>query len=416
LTGAESQLRSDATGAADVSATDVRPRQPSPLRIRWGRLRLWAIALFGIGLAPIIAAPFYGFHDWPAFWTAGHLVGTPDIVSADATIAWQQAHGLSLAVFPYPPPAAILLWPFAHLPFDVSFWLHAVVMVACAVGAGVLGGRVFGLPRSVAVLATLAWAPVTAAVVTGQNTPFALLLAMIAIDGLLVGRQVLCGTAIAALLYKPTIGLPLAGLLVLRRRWVGVATAAAGVVAWFIIGIWAAGGSASWPTAWVATVGRWLADDTARNADKAISVPGLVARLGAGDLPGYGLAVILVLIAVPRLVRAPLREAAAGALLVGLVASPHAWGYEAALLMPALWWGLAGGIAEPWRTRLLLVAFVLAPFWLVSRQTGISVLAPVVLGAYAIWVAGWFRPIRVTPAATSPGSPARIVDAPTDGR
>jgi len=99
----------------------------------------------------------------------------------------------------------------------------------------------------------------------------------------------------------------------------------------------------------------------------------------------------MVLIALPRLIRAPLREAAAGALVVGVASSPHAWGYEAALLLPFVWWTLAGGLVEPWRTRLVVAAYVLVPFWMISSVTQVSVVAFVVLAAYAIWLAGWLR-------------------------
>ena len=99
----------------------------------------------------------------------------------------------------------------------------------------------------------------------------------------------------------------------------------------------------------------------------------------------------MAVVAIPRLVRAPLPEAGAGALLVGVAASPHAWGYEAALLLPIVWWALAGGLVEPWRTRLIVAAYLLVPLWLVSRQTGLSAVAIVVLGAYVIWVAGLWR-------------------------
>jgi hypothetical protein len=363
----------------------------SPLRIPWPRLRLWAIALFGIGLAPIVAAPLYGFHDWAAFWTAGNLVGTPAILTAAGTVAWQQQHGLALAIFPYPPPAALLLVPFGALPMDIAFWLHAVVMLLCAVAAGILGGRVFGLPRSVAVLASLAWAPVTAAIVIGQNTPFALLLAMLSVAALVRGSDWVAGGWSAALLYKPTLGAPLIGLFVLRRRWAAVLAAVIGVGVWYVVGIWASGGSPTWPETWLQTIAAWLPDDAARNADKAVSLPGLVARLPVPEWVGYAAAVLVIVLSLPRLIRAPLREACVGALLVAVAASPHAWGYEAALLMPFIWWALAGGIAEPWRTRLMVGAYVLAPSWLVSPQTVVSLLAPVVLGAYAIWVFGWLR-------------------------
>ena len=105
----------------------------------------------------------------------------------------------------------------------------------------------------------------------------------------------------------------------------------------------------------------------------------------------------MVAAAIPRLIRAPIREAAAGALVVGVAASPHAWGYEAALLLPFIWWALAGGLAEAWRTRLIVGAYVLVPFWMVSSVTQISAVAIVVLGAYVLWLSGANRESRLQP-------------------
>src|SRR6185436_19391817 len=151
-----------------------------------------------------------------------------DLGNVEATFAWQRAHGLSLAIFPYPPAVAYLFWPFAQLGLDVSFWLHAVLMAGCAVAAGWIAAGIFGLPRQVGVLATLAWAPVTGAIVIGQNTPFALLLATLAIGALVRGRDLLAGGWVAALLYKPTLAAPLAGLFLLRGRWRSLAAVAVG--------------------------------------------------------------------------------------------------------------------------------------------------------------------------------------------
>ena len=71
-------------------------RARSPLRIGWPRLRLWAIGLTVIGLAPVVGAFVNAYHDWPAFWSAGATVGTPDLVPADAHIAWQRDHGFRM--------------------------------------------------------------------------------------------------------------------------------------------------------------------------------------------------------------------------------------------------------------------------------------------------------------------------------
>ncbi|MBM4409468.1 MAG: DUF2029 domain-containing protein [Chloroflexi bacterium] len=393
----------------------ARPARATGLRLPWDRARLWAIGLFGIGIAVIVGAPFYGYHDWPDFWSAGRVVGTADLVDAERLLAWQAARGLPQIYFPYPPAVAFALVPFATLPLDWSFWLHAAVMVACAVGAGIVGAQAFGVPRTVGVLSTLAWAPITGAVAIGQNTPLALLLGSLAIRALVREprghHSGWAGAAIGALLYKPTLGLPLAGLLLLRRRWVDVAVVVAAGLAWYGVSVFAAAGDPRWPLTWIDGLRGWLADDIVRNADKAVSLPGLLSRLAVPDWLPPAVGVVMVAVALPRLTRAPIREAAAGALVVGVAASPHAWGYEAALLLPFVWWALAGGLVEPWRTRLVVAAYVLVPLWMFSSVTQISAVAFVVLGAYAIWLGGALRPPTrpdVTPPGATEVSPVRL--------
>ena len=386
--------------AAAQSAARLGP--VPPLRIAPWRLRLWAVGLFLIGLAPIVAAPFFAFYDWPVFWSAGAVAGTGDLVDGSRLLAWQHDHGLSLGYFPYLPGAALLLWPFAQLPMALGFWLWAVAMLACALLAARIAGRVFGLPRWLAVGSTIAWAPLTGAIVIGQNTPLALLLATIAIGGLVADGAVPAGLGTGLLLYKPTLGLPLVGLMVLRGRWRALAITAAVGVGWYGAGVLASGGDFGWPRVWLDTITGYFAEDAVHNADKAVSLPGLVARLPVAPLVPLAAGAALVLLALPRLIRAPIREAAAGACLVGVAASPHAFGYDAAMMLPFIWWVLAGGIAEPWRTRLVVAAYVLAPLWLVSAQTQVSAVAVLVLGALVLWLSGRLRDERPGPDAARP--------------
>jgi hypothetical protein len=181
-------------------------------------------------------------------------------------------------------------------------------------------------------------------------------------------------------------------LLILRLRWVALAIVGLAIVAWYLVGVVAAAGDRSWPAVWLQGVADYVAADYAANADKAVSLPGLVARLPVPSWVSLAVAVGVVVIAVPRLVRAPVAEAGAGACLVGVAASPHAWGYDAALVVPWLLWAMSGrGLAEPWKTRIVVAAYLVGPLWLVSRQTGLSGIAVLVLVLYAIWISGRWR-------------------------
>jgi hypothetical protein len=362
------------------------------LRIAWPRLRLWAIGLFLIGVVPVVGAFVNGFHDWPAFWSAGATVATPDLVTAEAHMAWQRAHGLPPAFWPYPAGTAWLFAWSTALPLDASFVVWAALMLVCAVAAGAVAGPVFGLERSVGILGVLAFAPVTASIVIGQNGPLGLMLVAVAIAALAADRATPTGVAIGALFFKPTWALPLAGLLVLRRRWAVLAILGIAIAVWYLLGVGAAAGDWGWPSAWLAGVTDYVAADNAGNADKAVSLPGLVARLPVPAWVPVVAGIVIVILAIPRLIRAPIVEAAAGACLVGVAASPHAWGYDAALVVPWLLWAMsANGLAEPWKTRIVVAAYVAGPLWLVSRQTQVSVIAIVVIGLTVVWLSGRWR-------------------------
>lgn len=376
---------------ADPRSSAAAPRVGlgSALRLGAGRVRLWALGLFGMGVVTIIGAPNNHWHDWGAIWSAGATAGGPDLVDAGRHVAWQAAHGVSQAFWAYPPAAAWLFWPLAQLPVGPAFWIQAALMLGCIAAAGWLAARVYGLTPQLAVLAAFAWAPATASIVIGQNAPFALLLAMVAIWGLATDRPWVAGLAVALLWYKPTLAIGFVALFVIRGRWRELAVAVAGGGVAFLLSVAAAGGDWNWLSVWLSGAGQWLPADAAGNADKAISLPGLLARL---PLPGFvavlgGAAVAVA--ALPGLRRAGIVEAASAACLIGLVAGPRAWGYEAALAFPFVCWVLAGGVREPWRTRAIVSAYLLSLLWMFSWVTQISAVALVVLAAAAWWCWRW---------------------------
>lgn len=385
-----------------------QPAEVSPLRIPGSRLRLWAIGLALIGLAPIVGAFAFRFHDWPAFWSAGATVGTPDLVDAARHLAWQREHGLPEAFFAYPAGSAWLFAPFSVLSLGASFVVHGALMVGAVVMAGWISASTFGLSRRTAILALLAFAPVTASVVIGQNGPLGLLLGIIAIVGLVSGRAVPAGLAIGLLLYKPTYALPLIGLLVLRRRWTELAIVAVVGALWFLAGVAAAGGDWAWPIAWWNGVGAYLEGDFAGNADKAVSIPGLLARLDLPPVVPVVVGGVIVLAALPRLIRAPMLEAAVAASLIGVVSSAHAWGYDAAMAAPFVLWLIAGNgaLREPVRSRFVVAAYVVSLSWLISRQTIVSGVALVVVALVVVWFVGAWRSRPDAAPAASVGPPA----------
>jgi len=377
-----------------------------PFRTRLGKLplppkrvRLWGVAVALIGLVPIDTAAVNGGSDWPSFWAAGATVGTPDLVDPARHIAWQAAHGVARVDWPYPPAVAYLFAPFAPLPIWLGFVIHAALMLALVAVAGLLAARVFGLSRDVALLLAFAWTPCTAGAVMGQNAPLAVALALWAIDALRRDRQLEAGLACGLLMYKPTLALPLIGLLVLRGRWRALAVTGAVVAAGYLVSVPAAAGDWSWPGVWWAGLQPWLANDLIGNANKAVSIPGLLGRIAS--IPEWlpiVVAASFVALSLRGLVRAPIVEAGAAACLLAVAVGPRVWGYEAGLLLPILAWAVAGGLAEPWRTRLVFVAVPMGLSWLVSVYTQVSGVAIVVIGATVLWLWRW-RPWGPAPAA-----------------
>ena len=369
-----------------------------PLSLPPKRVRLWAVALAVIGLVPIDTAIINGGSDWPAFWAAGSTVGTPDLVDGVRHSAWQIAHGVPVDYWRYPPAVAYAFAPFSYLPMWLGFVIQAMVMLTLVAVAGMLLARIFGLPASVTLLLAFAWTPTMASADIGQNATVAVVLALWAIDALRRDSHLEVGLAVGLLMYKPTLGLFLLGLLVLRGRWLSLGVAAGVGAVWYLLSVAASAGDWSWPFSWWSGMQPWLAPDFVHNADKAISLPGLLGRL-----PGVPLwlpvacGAVVVLLALRGLSRAPIVEAASAACLLTMFAGPRVWGYEAGLMLPILVWAVAGGLTEPWRTRLVFLAVPMGLLWLASAYTVVSGVAIVVFAATGLWLWRW-RPLGPDPS------------------
>jgi len=347
-------------------------RGPLLRLIFWG----WSGA---VALAMASAAGWsirHGAGDWRVFVAAGSLAGTHALI--DPPEAWQ--------IFVYLPGAAWAFVPFARLPLPVSFVLDAAFMLACAAAAGVVAARTYGLSRTLGIGAFVLWPPVVyAAAIIGQNAPFGLLLAQLAIAGIARRSLALTALPLGLLLYKPTYALPLIGVLLLRARWRELGAVAAAGAAWYVVSVAATGGDWRWPAEWAALIARYAPGDLSVNASFVVSVPGLLARAGAG------LPMIVAVIAVGALAvafavrRAGAVEAASAACLAGVALGPHALAYDAALALPMIAY-TAARLAEPARTRFLLALFVLAPLFFVSPLVRFDPLAVVVIGGAGAWV------------------------------
>lgn len=344
----------------------------SELRLSVDRIWFYGIGLTLIGIAQIRFSASVGrFWDWHVFRDAGAAAGTAHVFQSR---------------FVYMPGAAWFLTPFAHLSLQAGFIVNAISMVAASVAVGVLASRIYRLPASFAILCAFAWVPMMISVVIGQNAPLALLFVMVAIYGLARDRPIIAGAAIGVLLYKPTYALPFIALFLIRRQWRALAVATLCAAVWYGLSAAAAGWDWNWPIGYVHELSRYAGPDFASNAVKAVSLPGLLMRFGVPATIAGAIGVVGFLACAPLLSRVNQLEAASITSMLALTFSPHAWYYDAVLVLPTLYFVMAA-VREPLRSRIIVASYAIAPLLLVAGYIGVDPLAIVVLAAPIVWCA-----------------------------
>ena len=348
--------------------------------------------------------PFRGWLDFSAFYAAGSLAFTPDVARLEPIVAFQQANGLPITPFVYPAGVALPYVAFAALPYGVAAAVHVASMLALLIGAARIGADVLALPRRWAILGALAWGPAAAGIVSGQNTSLALLLVVLIALAMVRGMPAAAGVLTGILGYKPQLAVPIGGTLVLRGRWLAALLAAAMVATHYALGVVATGGNLAWPADWIETLRAYSGPDLRENGWQAVSLPGIGARLEVvTGLPGFTLlgyvaGGLIVLACLPALRRWPPLDAVALACACGLVLSPHAWVYDATLLLPAVAVFAARAVARgwPWSDRwMLVVAFAVAVTWPLGGLVGITLVLPVVVAAPFVLLRGTPTPAAV---------------------
>jgi hypothetical protein len=353
-----------------------------PLGLSKDRILLYGSALTLIGVVQIKYTALATHWDWPVFRAGGSLAGTPALVTSG---------------FIYTPAYALPFAPLSRLPTFVGFALLTIIMVLAAVLSGVVASRTYRVNLWFALLCIFAWAPTMLAINTGQSSTLGLLLALAAIFGLANGRASWAGVAAGALLYKSTYALPLIVLLLLKGEWKALRMVGLCAVAWYVLSVVATGGNWLWPVSYVHAIADYYHDDVTANSVKAISIPGVLIHLGVPGAYAVLTGIAVFAACVQALRKAPMLEAASMVGLLGLAASPHAWTYDATLALPAIFWMMTA-LKDPWKTRLVIAAYLIAPIWLLREQLHFNPLALVTIGA----TVGWLylsREIRERPVA-----------------
>jgi hypothetical protein len=344
----------------------------------------WLVVL---NFLPLFLFPNVAGSNWSILWEGnwqylvggGATVGTPYLLGQQH-VPWEVAHGFAIAwPWNYPPAVAWFYAPFAHLPLWLGFWINAAIMLGACIASGVIAAKIYGIPLSFSILAVLAWEPAVASIYLGQNASLSLLLTVICIFGLVKGRSVVTGAAVGLLLFKPTNAIVFVLLLALRRQWRALVVVAAFGIGWYLAGVPATAGDWAWPYHYASFLYAYFPHQAF--SQWLISFPGLAERLGMPVPSANALAVALLLAWCAIAARASLLEAASFAGLFAIATSAHAFSYEAALLSPSLFYVMSN-VAEPWRIRIIAVAYglgTLSILWFVVDFDPVAVL--VSLGA-----------------------------------
>jgi Glycosyltransferase family 87 len=317
--------------------------------------------------------------NWKFFVGGGATVGTPDLLG-QRHVTWELAHGFLIAwPWNYPPAVAWFYAPFAHVPLWLGFWFNAIVMLGACVASGIIAARVYGLTIGFSIFAVLAWEPAVASISLAESASLALLLYMICILGLVRGQSIVTGIAVGLLLFKPTDAAVFILLLLLRREWRALVVVAVACLGWYLAGVPATAGDWAWPHHYATFLYAYYPHQAL--AERMIGTSALATRLGAPALLANAICAALLLAWCIIVIRVTMIEAASFAGLLAIAISPHAFSYEAALLVPSLFY-IMTKVREPWRTRIIAIAYVtggISILWLVINFDPLALL--VSLGA-----------------------------------
>ncbi len=335
---------------------------------RDGRLRwLWAVlALAGIAEWAQAAATFLGHdrfrwfsQDFPALYAAARLVAegagagvydTRTIAAAELAAAGRPVGGTGVLAYFNPPFFAFILSPLSALSLTDAYRVWTLLSVGLvAVDAWLIWLIADGMRRSsraALVLAFLTLFPLTYGLQVGQFSPILVTSWAAAFLLLRRGRPRSAGIALAPLLIKPELLLPVSAYLLWKRQWGVFSTLVPAAAVAVAVSLWVIGpGNALSYPAYLLHSTTWTADGVATNV--MLGWNGIIAmRWDPALIPTARLAVaalgIVTLAGVAVACRGPLdlrsdRFAVQWALLTvaTLLVDPHLYLQDTIILAPA---------------------------------------------------------------------------------
>ena len=242
---------------------------------------------------------------------------------------------------------------------------------------------IFGFPHRFGVIAALAWQPAIYSGDVGQISAIWLFLIALAMAGAAQGSSLIVGLAVGLMLLKPTIALPFVALLLVRKQWRACAIVAICAGAWYLASVTATAGEWAWIPHYIAVI-RTLHDVDMGAVYNGITLPMVLIRLGTPQAFAIALGAIAFICFLPALSRANVLLAMSCTSVLSLALSAHAWMYDATIVLPALFYAMAK-LAEPWRTRLIVAAYLLAALWMpIDAAIRFNPLAIITLGGAAL--------------------------------
>lgn len=358
-----------------------------PLRLSPDRVVLYGVTLFVFGMLPaLLGHP----GDWQRFWAGGATVGTSALFNEAEHLGFQTARGIGMGIWTYPPAFAWAFLPAAHLTISAGYALNFVFMLILVGLSGWLLAGVFGFQRRFGVVAALAWQPAIYSGDVGQISGIWLFLITLAMAGAAQGSSLIVGLAVGFMLLKPTIALPFVALLLVRRQWRACAIVVVCAGAWYLASVAATDGEWAWIPHYIAVL-RTLHDVDMGALYNGITLPMVLMRLGTAQALAIAIGAIAFICFLPALSRANILLAMSCTSVLSLALSAHAWMYDAAIVLPALFYAMAK-LAEPWRTRPIVAAYLLAALWMpIDAAIRFNPLAIITLGGAGLCAVALYR-------------------------
>jgi arabinofuranan 3-O-arabinosyltransferase len=276
----------------------------------------------------------------------------------------------------YPPTFLFVAMALALLPYLAAMlvWLTATLAAYAATLGGILSGRT-------GVLFALGFPAAIWNVTAGQNG-FLTAALIGGTLGLLERRPALAGICLGLLTYKPQFGLLFPLVLLVDRRWLTIAVAAAVALALAALS-WLAFGSASWQAFvhWMPITSRIVLGEGHADWSRLQSVFGLVRAHGGGEALAWTAQAIFSLTLAAAIVwlwrsRAPY-ELKAAALAAGtLLVTPYLYMYDLPALAVAvaflLRYTLRTGLSPTEVAGLAAAGALILSFPFVKTQVGLA--------------------------------------------